>query len=130
MDFMKAQGWIKAGVALVVAVLGALAAPLVGDMSFSDLTSQDWLIMLGTVLASGALVAFVDNVPGVAGGIIKALIGALGAATAVLVSANADAMITTGEKVAALSAFVVGLSAVYQIPDPPDSPVVGNPPSN
>lgn len=116
-----AQGWVKAGVALVVAVLAALATPLVGDTGFDDLTSQDWLIMLGTVLASGALVAFVDNVPGVAGGFIKALVGAFGAGVAVLVSANVDGVITTGEKVAALSAFVVGLSAVYQIPDPPEA---------
>lgn len=122
MDSVKVQGWVKAGVALVVAILAALATPLVGDTGFGDLTSQDWLIMLGTVLASGALVAFVDNVPGVAGGFIKAVVGAAGAAVAVLVTANADGVITTGEKVAALSALVVGLSAVYQIPDPPQSP--------
>lgn len=122
MNSLKVQGWIKAGVALVVAILAALATPLVGDTGFGDLTNQDWLVMLGTVLASGALVAFVDNVAGVAGGIIKALIGAFGAAVTVLVTANADGMVTSGEKVAALSAFVVGLSAVYQIPDPPPSP--------
>lgn len=119
---MATQGWVKAAVALVVAILAALATPLVGDTGFGDLTGQDWLVMLGTVLASGALVAFVDNVPGVAGGFIKALVGAFGAGVAVLVTANADGVITSGEKVGALSAFVVGLSAVYQIPDPPPAP--------
>lgn len=123
------QGWVKAFVALVVAVLAALSTPLVGDMDFGDLTSQDWLVMLGAVLASGALVAFVDNVAGVAGGIIKAVIGASGAAVSVLITANTDGVITTGEKVGAISAFVVGLSAVYQIPQPPTPPLEGNPPS-
>lgn len=116
---VKAQGWVKAAVALVVAILAALAAPLVGDTGFGDLTTQDWLVMLATVLASGALVAFVQNVPGVAGGFIKALVGAAGAGVSALVAANVDGVLTTGEKVAAISAFVVGLSAVYQIPDPP-----------
>lgn len=122
MNTLTVQGWIKAGVALLVAILAAVAAPLVGDTGFGDLTTQDWLVCLATVLASGALVAFVDNVPGVAGGIIKAVIGAAGAAVAALVAANVDGVLTTGEKVAALSAFVVGLSAVYQIPDPPPAP--------
>lgn len=116
---ISTQGWVKAGVALLVAILAALATPLVGDTGFGDLTTQDWLVMLGTVLGSGALVAFVDNVPGVAGGIIKAVVGASGTAVVVLVTANADGVVTTGEKVGALTAFVVGLSAVYQIPEPP-----------
>lgn len=119
---VKAQGYVKAGIALLVAILAALGTPLVGDQGFDDLTTQDWLVMLASILASGALVAFVQNVPGVAGGFIKALVGAASVAVTALVAGNVDGVLTTGEKVAAISAFVVGLSAVYQIPEPPPNP--------
>lgn len=116
---MKPQEYIKAAVALVVAILAALAQALgPGTTKFSDLDTQTWLVILGTVLASGALVAFVENVEGLAGGIIKAVIGAFGAGIAALVTALDDDVLTTYEFVTAISAFVVGLSLVYQIPNP------------
>lgn len=102
-----------------MAVLAALTTALTGATSFSNIDTQTWLIALGTVLASGALVAFVDNVPGVAGGFIKALIGAGGAFIAALVPALDDRTISQLELVTAVSAFVAALALVYQIPDPP-----------
>lgn len=121
MDSVKFQSSVKAGIALLVAVLAALTTALTGKTDFADIDTRTWLIALGTVLASGALVAFVQNVLGVAGGIIKAVVGAAGAAVASLVTALDDQVLTQVEIVTAISAFVVGLSLVYQIPDPDPS---------
>lgn len=115
----KAHEYIKAGIALVVAIIAALTTAVgTGATDFSDIDTQTWLIALGTVLASGALVAFVENVDGLAGGIIKAVIGAFGAAIAALIPALDDRVLSTAEQLTAISAFVVGLSLVYQIPTP------------
>jgi peptidoglycan/LPS O-acetylase OafA/YrhL len=114
----KASGYVKGFIALAVAVLAALTSALTGKTDFSDIDTRTWLIALGAVLASGALTAFVTNVAGVAGGIIKAVIGALGAAVAALVTSLDDQVLTQVELLTALSAFVVGLSLVYQIPEP------------
>lgn len=109
----------KATAALVVAILAALISALGVDSSrdFGDIDTQTWLIAAGAVLASGALTAWVQNVPGVAGGVIKAVIAALSAAVTSLIVAADDHMFTRVEQLTALSAFVVGLSAVYQITD-------------
>lgn len=108
--------YVKAIIALLVAILAALAGALGVDSSkdFGDVDTQTWLIALGAVLASGALVWFVQNVPGVAGGIIKAVVGGLSAAVTSLITALDDHQLTRVEQVTALSAFIVGLSAVYQ----------------
>lgn len=113
--------YAKAAITLAVAVLAALSGALgVGSGNdFADVDVQTWLIALGSVLASGALVWWVENIPGVAGGIIKAVIGGLGAAVASLVTALDDHMLTRVEQVTALSAFVVGLSAIYQVKNTP-----------
>jgi len=122
------QGWIKAVIALIMAVISALTVALTGHTGFSDIDTQTWLIALGTVLASGALVAFVDNVPGVYGGAIKSLIGAAGAFIAALVPAFDDRVVSQLELVTAVGAFFAALALVYQIPDPPP-PTGGNPPT-
>jgi hypothetical protein len=112
---VKLQDYVKAIAALVVAVIAALTTALgTGDTDFSDIDTQTWLIALGTVLASGALVWFVQNVPGVAGGVIKAVLGALTATVSSLVVALDDHALSRVEQLTALSAFVVGLTAVYQ----------------
>ena len=116
------QGSIKAGIALLVAILGALTVAVTGKTDFGDIDTQTWLVALGAVLASGALTAFVQNVAGVAGGIIKAVVGAFGASVTVLVTAYDDHLLSPEEKLTALSAFVIGLSLVYQIPDPTPEP--------
>src|SRR5262245_45632975 len=111
----KASEYLKALLAVLVAVLAALVTALgPGDTDFSDLDTQTWLVALGSVLASGALVAFVENVPGLAGGIIKAVVGASAAAVSSLIVGLDDHVLTRTEQVTALSAFVVGLSVVYQ----------------
>ena len=119
---MSSQGYIKGGIALAVAVLAALTTALTGKTDIGDIDTRTWLIVLGTVLASGALTAFVTNVTGVAGGIIKAVVGAFGAAVTSLVAALDDQVLTQVEMITALSAFVVGLSLVYQIPEPTPEP--------
>jgi hypothetical protein len=112
--------YLKAFAALVVAVIAALVTALgTGNTDFGDIDTQTWLIALGSVLASGALVWFVENVPGVAGGIIKAVIGGLTPAVAALVVALDDHVLSRVEQLTALSAFVVGLSAVYQVKNAP-----------
>ena len=116
------NGYIKGFIALVVAILAALTTALTGKTDFGDIDTRTWLIVLGTVLASGALVAFVENVTGLAGGIIKAVVGAFGAAVTSLVTSLDDQVLTQVEMLTALSAFVVGLSLVYQIPDPEPAP--------
>ena len=126
---MTARDNVKALIALAMAILAALTTALTGKTDFADIDTQTWLIALGTVLASGALVAFVDNVPGVYGGAIKSLIGAAGAFIAALVPAFDDRVVSQLEFVTALSAFVAALALVYQIPDPPPAPTEGNPPS-
>lgn len=118
MDNPKLSGYIKGIIALLVAVLAAVTSALTGKTDIGDVDTRTWLIALGAVLASGALTAFVTNVAGVAGGIIKAVIGALGATVAALVTALDDQVLTQVEMVTAVSAFVVGLSLVYQIPEP------------
>lgn len=118
---MNAQvhGWIKAGVAVVLAVLAALTTALgTGATDFADIDTQTWLIALGTILASGALVAFVENIKGLAGGIMKAVIGAFGAAIAALVPAFDDRIVSQLELITAVSAFVAALALVYEIPEP------------
>lgn len=115
---IKYHDRVKGLIALLVAVSAAVATAITGKTDIGDVDTRTWLIALGVVLASGALTAFVTNVLGVAGGIIKAVVGAFGAAVASLVTALDDQVLTQVEIVTAVSAFVVGLSLVYEIPDP------------
>jgi hypothetical protein len=120
---VKLQDYTKAFAALAVAVIAALTTALgTGDTDFSDIDTQTWLIALGTVLASGALVWFAENVPGVAGGVIKAVLGALTATVSSLVVALDDHALSRVEQLTALSAFVVGLTAVYQLKNTEPTP--------
>ena len=121
MTSVKVKGMVKAFIALVVAILAALTTALTGYTDIGDIDTRTWLIALGAVIASGALVAFVENVTGLAGGIIKAVVAAFGAAITSLVTALDDQVLTQVEVLTAISAFVVGLSLVYQIPDPEPS---------
>lgn len=117
----KLHDTIKATLALVMAILAALTTALTGKTDFSDIDTRTWLIALGTVIASGALTGFVTNVLGIAGGIIKAVVGAFGAAIASLVVALDDQVLTQVEIVTAIAAFVAALSVVYEVPDPEPS---------
>lgn len=121
---MAVDQYFKAIVALVVAIIAALVTALgTGTTDLGDIDLQTWLIAGGTILGSTALVAIVENIRGVAGGIIKAFVAAFGAAIAVLVAALDDRFLTQVELLTALSAFLVALAAVYQVPGPDPKPV-------
>lgn len=112
------MAYAKAFAAAVVAAAGALVVALgTGNTDFGDISTQNWLIAAGAVLASGGLVWFTENVPGVAGGIIKAVIGGLAAAVASATVALDDDVFTRAEQLTAFGAFVVGLGIVYQLPN-------------
>lgn len=121
--------WIKAAVTLATAVLMALIMAI-GAGSFSDLTTQDWVETAILFLTGSVVVGILDNVPGVFGGVIKAVVGAAVAGlTAWQVAFENDHIITQGELLTIALAVVTGLSAVYQIPDAPPPPN-GNPPTD
>lgn len=53
----------KAIYATVIAFLGALAVPLVGDTGFGDITSGQWVTILLTALVAGGGVFGIKNAP-------------------------------------------------------------------
>lgn len=109
---------LKAFAAIVVSAVGALVTGLAGfgsDASLNDLDAKTWLIAVGTVLASGGMVWFVENVKGFAGGVIKAVTAFLTAGVASLVVALDDNVITQAEWLTAFSAAAVATGFVYQL---------------
>lgn len=109
----------KAVVALGMATLGALITALgPGNSSLGDLSGKTWLVAIGTILGSGALVYVVENVIGVAGGVAKAAqaLGTTGVAS--LVVALDDGHITQGEWLTAASVAIAASGFVYQVPGP------------
>src|SRR4029078_3336996 len=89
-----------------------------------DLDEAEWLKVALVILGSTALTQFVDNVPGVFGGVIKALIGAATAGlTAWTVAYENDVpglhVVSQGEGLTIAIAVITALSVVYQIPEPP-----------
>src|SRR5262245_28644432 len=108
--------YAKAIVTVVVTAVVAFSTALgPGDRSLDDLSGRDWVQIVLAVLASGGLVWFVENVPGVAGGIIKAAIAALTAGFTSLLVALQDDVITQSEWLTALGAAIVASGFVYQI---------------
>jgi hypothetical protein len=115
--------YVKAIAALVVSIIAALVTALgTGTTDFGDIDTQTWLIALGVVLAGPALVWWVENIPGVAGGIVKAVVAGASATVAVLVPALDDFALSRVEQLTALSAFIVAFSAVYELRNTPPSP--------
>lgn len=109
---------LKALAAIIVSAVGALVVGLAGfgsDASLDDLDAKTWLIALATVLGSGGLVWFVENVHGVAGGVIKAVVAFLTAGVGSLVVALDDKVITQAEWLTAFSAAAVATGFVYQL---------------
>lgn len=122
---MAVDQYFKALASLAVAIIAALVTALgTGATDFSDIDTQTWLVAAGAVLASAALVWWVENIPGAAGGIIKAVVAGLGASVAALVTALDDDVLTRVEQLTSLSAFLVALSAVYQVSGPGPTPDV------
>lgn len=112
------MNFLKALAAILVSAVGALVTGLAGfgsDASLSDLDAKTWLIAAGTVLGSGGLVWFVENVHGVAGGIIKTAVAFLTAGVGSLVVALDDSVITQAEWLTAFSTAAVATGLVYQL---------------
>ena len=70
-----------------------------------------------TILGGTALVWFVENIQGVAGGIIKSVVAALTAAVTALETGYFDGGISQGELLTAIGAFAATLAVTYQIPN-------------
>lgn len=60
---MKAAQFAKAIYAFVVAGLGALATPLVGDIGFGDITAGQWVTVALAALVAGGGVYGIRNAP-------------------------------------------------------------------
>jgi hypothetical protein len=119
---MTHSDYLKSGAALVLATLGALITAIgPGNESLGDLTTQTWLVAIGTILGSGALVYIVENIVGVAGGVAKAALALLTVGIASLVVALDDGIITQGEWLTAASAAIAATGIVYQLPGPTSS---------
>lgn len=114
------SGIAKAVMAVVVSTIGALVVALgTGNTGFSHIDTKTWLIAAGSVLASGGLVWFTQNIAGVAGGIIKAVMAFLTSGIASLIVAYDDNILTRAEELSALSAAIVALGLVYQTANKP-----------
>lgn len=112
--------YLKAVVTLVVSTAGALIVALgPGNNSLGQLDSKTWLIAIGTILGSGGIVWFTENIPGVAGGVIKTAVAFLSAGIASLVVALNDGIITQSEWLIAFSAAVAATGLVYQAKNTP-----------
>jgi len=115
----------KAVLAVVVAIIGAAATALgPGNLSVNDLSARAWLELAIAVLGSGALVALVTNIPGVAGGIAKAAMAALTAGFGALVLAmDEDSAlgnkVTQAEWLGAVATAIVASGVVYAVTEKP-----------
>jgi len=113
--------YLKAIVAIVISAAGAVVTALgpgTGS-SIGDIDTTHWLIALATVLGSGGLVWWVENVPGVAGNIIKTVLSFLSAGVASLIVALDDNQITQTEWLVAFIAAVTATGLVYQAKNSP-----------
>lgn len=108
------SAYVKAVAAIVVSALGALVVALgTGATDFGDISTQNWLIALGTVLGSGGLVYLSENGP--AAPAIKAIMAFLSAGVGSLVIGLNDNHLTRAEELTAISAAIVATGFVYQL---------------
>jgi len=115
------QPYIKAIATLVATGLTALATA-VGNGKLDDIDGQGWVKLALVVLGSTAAVWFAENVPGVLGGAIKAVLaGATAFLTALTAAYENDAVISQGEWLTAFGAALIALTAVYQLRNVPPS---------
>lgn len=101
---------LKALLTTAIALAGALTTALgTGSTTgLGHLSTAQWLIAIGTTVGSGGIVWYVENLPGVAGGVAKAIGAAASAGIPSLVTALDDGVITQAEW---LTAFVVAVTA-------------------
>lgn len=109
--------YAKAIIATLIAVASALVTALgtSPQQNLAHLDTATWLTAIGAVLASGALTWWAQNVSGIAGGIIKAVLAAGGAFVTALITAYADNFVSQAELIGAIAAGLVALAAVYQV---------------
>lgn len=116
---MDIRQYAKAAATLVAAVLAALAASI-GGGEIGDIDGQGWVKLAVVLLTGTALTGFVENIPGVAGGIIKAVIGSATAFFTSLASAYENGGgITQAELLTAAALAVGALAVVYQLRNVP-----------
>lgn len=109
----------KAILATLVAIASALVTALgtSPQQNLSHFSAGDWWKVIGAIVASGAFTWWVQNVDGLAGGIIKAVAAAGGAFVTAMIAAYADNVVTQAEWIGTISAALVALLAVYQTPN-------------
>ena len=101
------------------AILTAIIAAA-GNGSIEALETNDWVKIALVVLGGTAATWWAQNVPGVAGGIIKAVLGAATAALTAWTVAYENAepvlnVISQGEWLTIVLAGFTALTAVYQV---------------
>ena len=112
--------YLKAAITIVVSAVGALTVALgPAGNTLGDLSTKSWLVAALTVLGSGGIVWYVENIPGVAGNVIKDVVAFLSAGIASLVVALNDGVITQAEWLIAFSAAVAATGLVYQATNKP-----------
>lgn len=113
--------YTKAIATLVATALTALATA-VGNGSLDDIDGEGWVKLALVVLGSGAAVWFAENVPGVFGGVIKAVLaGATALLTALTAAYENDHLISQGEWLTAFGAAIIAVTAIYQLRNVPPS---------
>lgn len=109
--------YAKSILATLIAIATALTTALgtSPQQNLSHLGTYDWLKIIAAVLGTGIGTMWVENVRGVAGGIIKDVFAVGGAFVTALITAYADSVVTQGELIGAVTAGIVALAAVYQV---------------
>jgi hypothetical protein len=123
--------YAKEVLALVIAA-GTVLVTALGtspQQNLGHLSGYDWLKCVVAFLATGAVTAFVTNVPGIAGGIIKAFVAGAGAFCTALITAYSDSIITQGELIGAIVAAVIAIAAIYESGPPVGTTIVHTPPN-
>lgn len=107
---------LKALLSAAVALAGALVVGLGtgNNGSLGSLDLKTWLLAGLAVLGSGGVVYACQNITGVAGTAIKAIVAFLSAGIASLVTALNDTHITQAELLVAFVAAVSATGLVYQ----------------
>ena len=115
------SAYVKAVAALVAAIIAGLAAQ-VGEGKLDEIDGEGWVKVIVVILGGTALTWFVENVPGVAGGIIKAVVGSATAFFSSLATAYENGGgVTQGELLTAAGLAIAALSVVYQLRNVPPS---------
>jgi hypothetical protein len=60
---MDWQYYIKAAAAVLIVIIGGLAAVIAGDMTFADVTTSQWLVVVGAALAEFVAIIGLQRAP-------------------------------------------------------------------